>query len=571
MQLSIDNSEHNDLVRFLVGKMIWIKDKGAYYPVLVESMNSKKTTAFIWDGQSTKEVAVTDLYKLGEKHSERKSDIAVKQLLEYTQATQQTLILEREQSKAECKKYQSATKDIVKMIHGKIQPHHKLKWRKQKDGRYQPVLLLQKGNSQCRTYVLDTNNHVLHVKGDSLLDTPPYATEHDIANHVEQLDLLCANYPWKCAIECGATKCSWTTTPGLIMGLFSDGTVTGTIRRIDGHSKSKHCLRYQVQRHDNQKTQLLWDDQNNFQILGPGDKAKQLYMKELQTTNEQLTQQILQLQDKNATYEGINQSLQSKNDRLESSTSKHVKDIALQNKEINELKMRCEEATKSKTDFENQYLSIKTVYNDLKQESDQLKSKFNSMKDRPTANVTTIRNLKKEKNHAIKERDSLKKQKEKLKKQNDQFQSKNDDLESTIRKLKKDMDLQRAKIKELEMECQQAITLKDDYDRLTHESDELKQQNKEQGELINKLRDMLSEYSSALDLTRGFPPVQDIVNDFGTLKSQYYVEAAKQMRKVLLKQRHKEYSKLRHYKCVCEILFDILIKSYAVMKQFVEE
>eukprot|EP01083_Nonionella_stella_P065003 169908_1 len=119
------------------------------------------------------------------------------------------------------------------------------------------------------------------------------------------------------------------------------------------------------------------------------------------------------------------------------------------------------------------------------------------------------------------------------------------------------------------MECQQSITLKDDYDRLTQESDELKQQNKEQGELISELRTRLSDYSSALDLTRGFPPVQDIVNDFGTIKSHYHVEAAKQMKKVS-KQRHKEYSKLRRYKCVCEILFDILIKSYAAMKQFVE-
>eukprot|EP01083_Nonionella_stella_P230967 815971_1 len=78
------------------------------------------------------------------------------------------------------------------------------------------------------------------------------------------------------------------------------------------------------------------------------------------------------------------------------------------------------------------------------------------------------------------------------------------------------------------------------------------------------------EHSPALELSREFPSVQDIVNEFDTLQSNYHVEAGKQLRKVL-KHTHKEYSRLRNYKFVCEILFDILIKSYDAMKQYKNE
>eukprot|EP01083_Nonionella_stella_P079621 218565_1 len=175
-----------------------------------------------------------------------------------------------------------------------------------------------------------------------------------------------------------------------------------------------------------------------------------------------------------------------------------------------------------------------------------------------------------------------------LKHECDRLKSKNTDLQSDKDRLQTDNDQLQSKIDlkgeqnrrlrptELATQYQKAIALKDDHGfekkatDLKQKCDQLEQNHKEQMELISELRTRLSEYSSALDLSRGFPPVQDIVNEFGSLKSQSHQRAGKQLKKAL-KQRHKGYHKLRNHKCVCEILFDILMKSYRAMKQFADK
>eukprot|EP01083_Nonionella_stella_P181749 652062_1 len=186
-----------------------------------------------------------------------------------------------------------------------------------------------------------------------------------------------------------------------------------------------------------------------------------------------------------------------------------------------------------------------------------------------------------------------------LQKKNDQLRSQNKQLTSDMNRLREEIDTYKATVNslrsnnselqsrirrsnndndELKMECHNAITRKDEFqkkytsfthqfDRLQQESDQLKRQYTEQRQLVAQLREDKIDDSYALDLSRGFPPVQDIVNDFGTLKSHYHVEARKQLKKVL-KQRNKEHSKVRKFKFVCEILFDILMKSYGAIKTF---
>eukprot|EP01083_Nonionella_stella_P222486 793871_1 len=335
-------------------------------------------------------------------------------------------------------------------------------------------------------------NETLAIKCTSLYDRPPYGTAQHIANHVEQLDRLCANYPWKRAVKCGTTKCSWITAGGW---LSSDKIHTGTILGIEEFNKHYKYTQYRVRRDDKRKAELFWDYQNDFKVLGSGDSTTQL--KELQKTNDQLKSQ-------NSTLTTTNNRLTSDIKRLKSTNSQSSWDIKQLNKQIETFK-------------------------------------------------ATVASL----------------------------QSDNDHLRSRIRKSKKDIASKSEEISDLKMECHKAITRKDDfekkfttihnvYDRLKEESDQLKQKNQEQRQLITKLRGDKLDESSTLDLSRGFPPVHDIVNDFSTLKSHYHVEASKLMKKVL-KQRHKDYSRLRNYKCVCEILFDILMQSYHAMQQFEQE
>eukprot|EP01083_Nonionella_stella_P222488 793880_1 len=339
-------------------------------------------------------------------------------------------------------------------------------------------------------------NETLAIKCTSLYDRPPYGTAQHIANHVEQLDRLCANYPWKHAVECGTTRCRWTVA-GKYGYFSSDKIHTGTIIGVKDFRKSykKINTQYRVRRDDNSKIMLLWDHENDFKVLGTGDNTPQL--KELQKKNDQLVSEI---------------------DTLASAKSRLTSDI----------------------------------------------------KRLQSTNSTSSWNIK-----------QLNKQIETFKATVASLQSDNDHLRSRIRKSKKDIASKSEEISDLKMECHKAITRKDDfekkfttihnvYDRLKEESDQLKQKNQEQRQLITKLRGDKLDESSTLDLSRGFPPVHDIVNDFSTLKSHYHVEASKLMKKVL-KQRHKDYSRLRNYKCVCEILFDILMQSYHAMQQFEQE
>eukprot|EP01083_Nonionella_stella_P169506 574879_1 len=194
----------------LVGKMRWAKERNERYPVLILSVDVKKATSFVWDGVLIRDVAVAELYRrrdlIEEEDSVRKSYNAVHLLLERSHERHQMLQAEREQCKAHCKKYESAAKDIEKMIHGKIKTHDSLKWIR-KDGKYQPVLVLQHEDPRYpdskRSWVLDTTNRTLRVKRTSLFNTPPCESAHQIAHYVEQLDILCADYPWKYAVECG--------------------------------------------------------------------------------------------------------------------------------------------------------------------------------------------------------------------------------------------------------------------------------------------------------------------------------------------------------------------------------
>eukprot|EP01083_Nonionella_stella_P267219 902861_1 len=156
----------------LVGKMRWAKERNERYPVLILSVDVKKATSFIWDGASTRHVALADLYqridlmRMQEDNSVRKSYNAVHLLLERSLERQQMLQVECDQCKAQCKKYQSVAKDIEKMIHRKIKTHDSLKWIR-KDGKYQPVLVLQHGDP--KSFVLDTTNHAHVVKRTSLV------------------------------------------------------------------------------------------------------------------------------------------------------------------------------------------------------------------------------------------------------------------------------------------------------------------------------------------------------------------------------------------------------------------
>eukprot|EP01083_Nonionella_stella_P267222 902875_1 len=218
-----DYVEHKDERDALVGKMRWVKqsiERGdACYPVLVLSVN--KPTVSIWDGESSRNIELTDLCQrsdlMGDANGLRKSDKGVKVLLKRSHAMQQTLIEERHRCKEQSEKSkastQNKTKQIEELIHGKISAHDNIKWM-EKDGGYQPVHVIQQGDlysQHSKSFVLNMYNETLAIKCTSLYDRPPYGTAQHIANHVEQLDRLCANYPWKRAVTCGTTKCSWTT------------------------------------------------------------------------------------------------------------------------------------------------------------------------------------------------------------------------------------------------------------------------------------------------------------------------------------------------------------------------
>eukprot|EP01083_Nonionella_stella_P139658 426436_1 len=216
------NDEHKDRPHDLVGKMRWIKTPvergGTCYPVLVLSVN--KETVFIWDGESSRNIELIYLCQrsdlVGDAKGLRKSDKGVKVLLKRSHAMQQTLSEERHQCKEQSEKSkastQNKTKQIEELIHGKISAHDNIKWMQKKDGGYQPVHVIQQGDlysQHSKSFVLNMYNETLAIKSTSLYDRPPYGTAQHIANHVEQLDRLCANYPWKRAVKCGTTQCSW--------------------------------------------------------------------------------------------------------------------------------------------------------------------------------------------------------------------------------------------------------------------------------------------------------------------------------------------------------------------------
>eukprot|EP01083_Nonionella_stella_P082676 228247_1 len=206
---------------------------------------------------------------------------------------QQTLIEERHRCKEQSEKSKASTKiktkQIENLIHAKIGSHDNIKWMKKKDGGYQPVHVIQQGDlysQHSKSFVLNMYNETLAIKSTYLCDRPPYTTAQHIANHVEQLDRLCANYPWKRAVKCGTTKCSWTTAGGW---LSSDKIHSGTILGVKEFHKHYDNTQYRVRRDDNRKTVLLWDYENDFKVLGSGDSTTQL--KELQKTNDQLKSQ----------------------------------------------------------------------------------------------------------------------------------------------------------------------------------------------------------------------------------------------------------------------------------------
>eukprot|EP01083_Nonionella_stella_P222487 793876_1 len=234
-------------------------------------------------------------------------------------------------------------------------------------------------------------NETLAIKCTSLYDRPPYGTAQHIANHVEQLDRLCANYPWKRAVKCGTTQCSWITVGG--WPLYTQKIHSGTILGVKQFQKHYNNTQYRV-RDDNRKTVLLWDHENDFKVLGSGDSTTQL--KELQKTNDQLKSQnstltttnnrltsdikrlkstnsqsswdIKQLNKQIETFKATVASLQSDNDHLVSRIRKSKKDIVSQSEEINDLKMECHKAITRKDDFEKKFTTINNVYDRLKQE-----------------------------------------------------------------------------------------------------------------------------------------------------------------------------------------------------------
>eukprot|EP01083_Nonionella_stella_P141800 437576_1 len=320
--------------------------------------------------------------------------------------------------------------------------------------------------------------------------------------------------------------------------------------RVDGQSRAQ--LPQQTMLELNiiyQTVQQLLQDLMNQHSLHLDVKSAKHALSETSQPQDQLNTDANTNTDKD--------DLQSNNDQLQSKLTKSKKDLESQSAQINELTMEYQKAIALKDEFEKK--------------------------------ITTITN----------DRDRLKQECDQLKPDNARLKSENADLQAMLSKSKKDMDLKTMQMNELKTQCLQAMEGKDEAEKkiatITDHNNHLKQQcdrlkskntdlqseirelenvhryHKEQRELICKLRTpQLSEYSSALDLSRGFPPVQDIVNDFRILKSHYHVEARKPLKKAL-KQRHRGYHMLRNYKCVCEILFDILIKSYDVMKQFAGE
>eukprot|EP01083_Nonionella_stella_P169598 575447_1 len=495
----------------IIGKMRWMKSNkcNSWYPLLV--LDTDEENATIWDGDSTEKVDKTSLYQRGDIHRKlvKQSDFAITRLLNYSH-TMSTQIQNHHLSAQQLVRESNAK--IQELIHREIKSsNHNIKWMKLRA--YEPVLVIQYDDREDHCFVIDIKNRLHDVDPRDLLDCPPYKTTSHIAAHVKKLNTVCTNYPWqsKCTIECGRTKCSfWVDKPGWIT--TTRETITATIIAIE--SMNQRFIKYWVERDDDGNRVSIRSDTYRFKILSEeeyqiqtsNDKAKQLEMK-----NRRLTQKLDELRHRNTTHQETIQSLQSNNKNLAS-------------------KLRASEE----------------IIQSLQSTNDRLQTRVRQSKRRI-----------------------------------EQMQSQKDDLEWRARQSAQDITNKTNEINELQTACHEAITSKKEfakkfetaslvYERLKQESTNLEKRNKEQRKLVTKLRERNIENSPALDLSRGFPPIQDIVNDFGTVKSQYHVEAGKQTKKAL-KQKHKGYSRLRNHKFVCEILFDILMKSYAAMKDFEEE
>eukprot|EP01083_Nonionella_stella_P267779 904797_1 len=499
-------------------QMRWIMSptkRNTWHPVLMVSAN--QVTARIWNGVSTKEIMLIDLYRRLDNII-TDDDIDMEHLLKCSLLMHQTLTKQRQESQT-----------AEEMIYGEIKAHDNIKWMKKHIyGKYKPVLVLQNDEARCQCtnhrihavdhtecFVLDTNNRIHAVDRTALLDRPPYKTAVDIVNYVRQFDILCANYPWKRAIKCGTTQCSF-----LHRGSIFDTKQTGTIMSIITANSHHNYIRYCVQRQDNQKTQLVWSYEPEFQIVDADIDDIKKKSKALQKQNHQLTSDV-------KTLHAEISSLQSENHQLR---RKH---------KLKELQRTNEKLKSEKHSLEDTNRQLTWDMKQLREETNTFKAKANSL------------------------------------------QMDKDHLQSRVTKSKENMDLQSQTMNGLTMECRKASARSEEFENkfnaifnrfnhLKQESDRLKKENEEQYQLVVALREEKIEDSAALDLSRGFPPVQDIVNDFGMLKSHYHVEASKQMKKVL-KQRNTEYSKLKNYKFVCQMLFDILMKAYTAMKAFENE
>eukprot|EP01083_Nonionella_stella_P000184 551_1 len=479
--------------------MRWRKNNktDSWYPLLVLSTDTE--SAIIWNGVSADKIDKTSLYQRGDMHRSlvKQSDMALKQLLSYSHTMMKSL----HESQELVRETQAEMQQQNEQIHNQIKSSKDIKWMKWKHG-YEPVRVVQPGDQNPNAcFVFDIQNRLHNVDPCYLLPYPPYKKAFHIAAHVRKLNSLCTDYPWnsKDTIKCGRTKCSFQVEQS---GWFttSRGTITATIIAIE--STNKYFTKYWVERHDNGTRMHKRSDTDDFKILSEDEiQTKKHKMKQLETKNTSLISNINELQWRIRTHEETIQSLQSN----------------------------------------NAFLSSKV------REYEQTVQSFESNHERLQSSI-----------HQFERRI-------------EELQSQKDDLEAKVRQSSQDITNKSHEIKELQTACHEAITCQQDfekkfkttsldYERLKQQSANLEKRNKEQRKLVTKLRERNIENSPALDLSRGFPPIQDIVRDFATVKSQYHVEAGKQTKKAL-KQKHKGYSRLRNHKFVCEILFDILMKS----------
>eukprot|EP01083_Nonionella_stella_P276297 938725_1 len=497
----------------IIGKMRWMKSNkcNSWYPLLV--LDTDEENATIWDGVSTEKVDKTSLYQRGDIHRKlvKQSDFAITRLLNYSH-TMSTQIQNHHLSAQQLVRESNAK--IQELIHREIKSsNHNIKWMKLRA--YEPVLVIQYDDREDHCFVIDIKHRLHDVDPRDLLDCPPYKTTSHIAAHVKKLNTVCTNYPWqsKCTIECGRTKCSfWVDKPGWIT--TTRETITATIIAIE--SMNQRFIKYWVERDDDGNRVSIRSDTYRFKILSEDE-----CISEMQTKNNAVSK-----------LERENNKLVSRNNALSRDIEESRGIIAKYQETIKSLRS------------ENHHFESTLQKSKKNIESLQLR---NNHLDSTVYKLTTDIH----------------------------------DLRSRVRKSAQDITTKSDEIDELKTACHEAITSRQDfetkfnsatqfYERLKQESANLKKRNKEQHKLVTKLRERNIEDSPALDLSRGFPPIQDIVKDFGTVKSQYHVQAAKQTKKAL-KQRNKGYSRLRNHKFVCEILFDILIKSYEAMKEFEKE